>query len=455
MCWGDIRFFVSFFLRKRFNNLLILLLFMNYRNWKTRKCKFNEGKPIKYIYPNQRELSDKFSKFILPYLKKHPFFRKVWIWGSLAKGNFGIYRGPYKNQDGSDIDLLVEVDESYDIQPEFRELKEWTLKRTYSRAFYSKIIFINKLSPSKSINHKVDFICHFPSKHTKKGFYNKTKGSKLIYEKKKLNFVVFTDVHYDPSIKENKSKGIKGHESVANFPIFIDKLKDKDIDFVVNLGDLVEAEPKKSFPLLLKKIKELSFPMFHVIGNHELEILSVKELKQILNLKKLYYSKEIKGYKLIFLNAFDRKASKPDYKRKSKVIGGNLSDNQIRWLKKELKNTKGKAIIFIHKLLADQKLDNNPIWAIAPERYTKVENALEIREILEDSKKVPAVFQGHIHQNSVVKINKIPYFSIQGFCQNKNYSSKQKASKSHAIVNIKNNSVFVDIKGDKKVQIIN
>ena len=108
-------------------------------------------------------------------------------------------------------------------------------------------------------------------------------------------------------------------------------------------------------------------------------------------------------------------------------------------------------MVFIHKLLSDQKLDTNPIWSIAPERYTKVENASEVRQILKKSKKVLAVFQGHIHQNSMIKINGTPYFTIQGFCQNKNYSNKQKASKSYAIVHISNNSIIVDIKGDKKI----
>jgi alkaline phosphatase len=424
---------------------------MTYKNWKKCKCKFKEDKPIKYVYPNQKKLLDQFSKFIIPYLKKYPFFKRVWVWGSLARGNFGIYEELYHKQDGSDIDLLVEVDEAYEIPPEFRELKEWTKTRTYSRAFYSKVNFKNKLSSSKSINHKVDFICHFPSKHTKNGFFNKTKESKLIYEKSEINFAIFTDVHYDPRKKENKSKGIKGEESIVNFPILIDKLKKTNFDFVVNLGDLVEAEPKKSFPRILKKIKELPCSTFHVLGNHELELLSVKELKQSLNLKKLYYSEEINGYKLIFLNVFDRKASKPDYRRKSRVIGGSLSDRQIRWLEKELETTKGKAIIFCHKLLTNQTLADNPIWSIAPERYTIVENSSEIRSILEKSKKVLAVFQGHIHQNSMIKINGIPYFSIQGFCQSKNYSPKQKASESYAIVKVKNNSFLVEIKGDKKV----
>ncbi|MDP7521165.1 MAG: nucleotidyltransferase domain-containing protein [Candidatus Pacearchaeota archaeon] len=153
------------------------------KNYKIHHCEFNKSKPPKYVYPNQELVLKRFDKFITPYLKVNPFFERVWVWGSLAKGTFGIYKTPYKKQEGSDIDLLVEVNEKFKIPKELRELKEWTKTRTYSRAFYSKINFNNKISSLKSINHKVDFICHFPSKHTKDGFYDKTKISKLIYER--------------------------------------------------------------------------------------------------------------------------------------------------------------------------------------------------------------------------------------------------------------------------------
>jgi predicted nucleotidyltransferase len=147
----------------------------NYKSWKT----ITEGKkPLKYIYPDQDKIREKVVEFILPYLKKHKFFNKVWIWGSLSKGKFGIYETMYSEKEASDIDLLVEVDESYNISKELRELKKWTKTRTYSRAFSSSLKFIHN-----NIEHTVDFICHWPSQHTKKKFNSKVEESILIYEK--------------------------------------------------------------------------------------------------------------------------------------------------------------------------------------------------------------------------------------------------------------------------------
>jgi len=156
---------------------------MEYKGLKIHQDELKKDKPLKYIYNNQKEILKKFVKFITPYLKSRPFFNKVWVWGSLAKGKFGIYKTPYNNQEGSDVDLLVEVDESFSIPSEFKEIKEWTKTRTYSRLFTSSLVFVNKFSAKKSVKHKIDFICHFPSKNTKDGFYNKTRESKLIYKK--------------------------------------------------------------------------------------------------------------------------------------------------------------------------------------------------------------------------------------------------------------------------------
>lgn len=154
---------------------------MDKGNWRKVKCKFKD-KPIKYVYPEQDDIKKSFSEFILPYLSEHPFFKKVWVWGSLSSGSFGIYEVPYVNQDGSDLDLLVEVDEKFEIPKEFKEMKGWTDKRTYSRAFNSSLRFVYAMG-DESTPHHLDFICHWPSVHTKNGFYSKVEDSFLIYER--------------------------------------------------------------------------------------------------------------------------------------------------------------------------------------------------------------------------------------------------------------------------------
>jgi 3',5'-cyclic-AMP phosphodiesterase len=248
----------------------------------------------------------------------------------------------------------------------------------------------------------------------------------LIFMKEELKFTIFSDVHYGNYPQASSSKGIDGYAATRFFPRFINSLKKSENDFIVNLGDLIgEGGNEKSFRKMVDLFKGFSFPIFNIIGNHELELFNLKKLKRILGLKTSYYYKDFGDYRLVFLNCFDTKTSKPDPRRLSRVIGGKISKRQMVWLRKIL-NTSRKVIIFSHKLLADQDLSKNQIWNRAPKRYTQIENSEEVGKIIEKRKNVLAVFQGHIHQSSFRKINGIYYFAIQGYCKMKIMIQKER-----------------------------
>ena len=72
----------------------------------------------------------------------------------------------------------------------------------------------------------------------------------------------------------------------------------------------------------------------------------------------------------------------------------------------------------------------------------------EIRKILEDSKKVRAVFNGHLHWNKMDVHNGIPYFNIQSLVEN--FKGEDQPSKTWAIVEITPKAINVDIQGADK-----
>jgi len=266
---------------------------------------------------------------------------------------------------------------------------------------------------------------------------------------KEIKFTLFTDVHYNPQEKSNSPKGIDGKSSVKEFPIFIQKLKKQKNDFLINLGDLFESGTKKEFRLILNSLNELPYPVFHTLGNHELEVMNLSELKKMFKIKSWSYISDFADYRMIFLNGFDRKSTKPDGRRSSRIIGGPISIKQLNWFKKMLKTSK-KVIVFTHKPLVDVKLKKNPILLEAPERYRQIENPSALLDLIKKSKNVVAVFQGHLHQNSITSINDVPCINIQAFCQNKRYIGGSKADKSYAVININKGKIIVDVKGDQE-----
>jgi Icc-related predicted phosphoesterase len=266
---------------------------------------------------------------------------------------------------------------------------------------------------------------------------------------KEIKFTLFTDVHYNPQEKGNSPKGIDGKSSVKEFPRFIQKLKKQKNDFLINIGDLFESGTKKELRLILNSLNELPYPVFHTLGNHELDVMNISELKKMFKIKSWSYISDFEDYRMIFLNGFDRKSTKTDGRRPSRISGGSISIKQLNWFKRMLKTSK-KVIVFTHKPLIDVKLKKNPILLEAPERYRQIENPSEILNLIKNSKNVIVVFQGHLHQNSIISINGVPFINIQAFCQNKKYVGGSKSDKSYAIIKISDKKIMINIKGDKK-----
>jgi alkaline phosphatase len=102
-------------------------------------------------------------------------------------------------------------------------------------------------------------------------------------------------------------------------------------------------------------------------------------------------------------------------------------------------------LVFVHHGLSDQDLTGNPWFEGKPED-SLIANRKEIREILERSGKVLAVFNSHLHWDKQDNHNNIPYFTIQSLVENE--GDKGIASEAYAIVNIDDDKIGVEIKGN-------
>lgn len=95
--------------------------------------------------------------------------------------------------------------------------------------------------------------------------------------------------------------------------------------------------------------------------------------------------------------------------------------------------------------MADQDLTGNP-WFEGKPKQCLVSNRAEIRNIFSESNKIIASFNGHLHWDKQDYHDNIPYFTIQSLTENE--EDKGIASKAYAIVNIDDNKINIDIKGN-------
>jgi predicted phosphodiesterase len=206
--------------------------------------------------------------------------------------------------------------------------------------------------------------------------------------KSTLRFGVCADVHKDIM-----------HDADERLSQFIKAASGKDLDFIVQMGDFCRPyDYNKDF---LNIWNNYSGDKHHVIGNHEMDGgFSREQVLAFWDTPAKYYSFDKNAYHFIVLDGNDVNPSPNKASGYARFIG----DEQLEWLKNDLKSTGLPCVIFSH-----QTLDDNA---------DGIENREQIRILLENEsknagfQKVVACFSGHHHTDYATSINGIYYIQI-------------------------------------------
>ncbi len=231
------------------------------------------------------------------------------------------------------------------------------------------------------------------------------------------------DIHIGPEAPyEGKIRKLSRF-SLDYLDALVERFKaDRTIAFVGQLGDLIEdsdaALDRQNIKAGVHSLSRFSQPVLHVLGNHEQVNLSVPELCALIGRQRPYYSVRLAaaaGGKaqtgsetdLTLIVLFSASRLHTDI---------HIDDDQIDWLRGELRAAPGPVLVLVHHPLDEQSLIGN-IWFEKYPDYCYVEERAAVRAVLEESGKVLAVFGGHVHQNSVSTINGIVYCTVQSLVE--------------------------------------
>ncbi|MCP4256514.1 MAG: hypothetical protein GY774_03195 [Planctomycetes bacterium] len=236
-------------------------------------------------------------------------------------------------------------------------------------------------------------------------------GSKA--RQRTARFGVVTDCHYADA-DENGTRFYR--ESLDKISECVELMNAKRVDFLIELGDFKDQDKppveKKTLSYLQaaeKVLKQFNGPTYHVLGNHDLDSISKMQfLKRVDNTKidsnRSYYSFDSNGLHCVVLDANYRTDS-ADYDHGNfDWTDGNIPPKELEWLKRDLAVASGPVIVFIHQLLDG----TGSVY---------VKNAAQVRQILEASGKVLAVFQGHHHSGSYNNITGIHYYTLKALVE--------------------------------------
>ena len=213
-----------------------------------------------------------------------------------------------------------------------------------------------------------------------------------------------TDMH----IGEDESL-VQGIDVRANFRKAIESESMRDLDLLVLSGDLAneDAEPG-AYRYFVDFIKSYPVPVCVIPGNHDrIEVMEkFFDLSGKVQNGKCFYRYDIKGRSIFFLDS----------------ACGEVSSEQLDWLKVETAKVKDEVILFVH---------HPPCYCghrFMDLRY-HMKNMVEVQETLKSIKNLTHIFTGHYHSQFEVSMGSqivhvapstqmqidpnVPYFNLQ------------------------------------------
>jgi len=228
-----------------------------------------------------------------------------------------------------------------------------------------------------------------------------------------VRFGIVTDCHY----ADADTVGTRYYRySLDKLAGCVEIMNAQKVDFLVELGDFkdqnsppIEQKTLSYLQAVENVFHKFDGPTYHVLGNHDQDSISkTKFLNNIENTGidpgKSHYSFDFNGVHFIVLDA-NYKSDGADYDHSNfDWTDANIPPAELQWLRQDLATSSGAVVVLIHQLL-DGKGSH----------YVK--NAAEIRQILEQSSKVLAVFQGHYHDGNYSLINGIHYYTLKAMVE--------------------------------------
>jgi len=215
-----------------------------------------------------------------------------------------------------------------------------------------------------------------------------------------------------------------------------------DIDAVIQLGDLIQKESSDlnsaQYQKALQMFKTLPQPVHHLMGNHEQRYLGEEDLRAWTGRDQLFYQFDLPGYCGLVL-----------YSRHQSDLPPQIDSAQLTWLEQELAQAQKPVLVFVHHPLDDQSMQGNPWFETIPEEAL-VENRTEVREILEASGKVRAVFQAHVHWRHLTIYKGIPYITLQSLVEDVGTAEAPQPARSWAIAEFTEKNLILEEFGYKE-----
>lgn len=204
------------------------------------------------------------------------------------------------------------------------------------------------------------------------------------------------------------------------------------LSYTIHLGDFIDQK-MNSLDSVLPTWNSLKSTKYHVLGNHDFEVIKTNKEKIIkkLNLKNRYYSFIENDWRFIVLDGNDLSfygtTSKEKEKQTDSIFNllkdknlpylkkwnGALSKKQINWIKTELdKAVKENQKVGFYCHFPIYPIENDNLW-----------NRDQFLALIKPYKNVKIFFNGHNHNGAYQLVDNVHYLTFKGMVDTENTSA--------------------------------
>jgi Icc protein len=257
-----------------------------------------------------------------------------------------------------------------------------------------------------------------------------------------LTLGIVTDLHFGPEASYGGKLRKLTHQASDLARAFVQRMNaEVQPDVVVNLGDDIEDESREMdlarYGECQAILSGVAAPLVNVAGNHDLIHLNRDDLIHFWRRSgPLYYSMDLRGWHLVVLHTIERQD-----------VDIRIPQSQLEWLHADLAATQAPTVVLMHHSASEQSLDDSRWWP-GRSHLALVKERAELRRIFEESGRVRAVFNGHLHWNHLDVISGIPYVTVQSLIENVEDDAPGRPAASCAVVRLSDRRMVVRVLGN-------
>jgi Icc protein len=261
-----------------------------------------------------------------------------------------------------------------------------------------------------------------------------------------MRFALISDVHFGPTASHQGKLRKLTHLSEELVAGFVRRMRDEvNPDLVVNLGDVIEDESAEQdrirYGRFVAMLRETGKPILHVAGNHDTIHLRDDELCELWGTSpSLVYSQDHGGIHFAVLRTVEHRGERIA-----------LPAEQIEWLAADLAKTSLPSIVLMHHPASEMRLEGNR-WFEKRPNLCRVAERRALRQVLEASGKVLAVFNGHVHWNHFDVIAGIPYITLQSLIENLDDDAPGRVAAAYAVCDLDERRLVVNVFGAEQAR---